>query len=126
MSEKIDYNKTVFSEDEKIRMRKETDVILHKYPRHIPIVVRTQDNSLKLSKCKYLVGGDLTMGQFMFILRKKLDGKLKASQAIFMFVNNVLPPATKMMSEVYHDNKDPETHLLFIKICKENTFGKKN
>lgn len=39
---------------------------------------------------RYLVPGDLTVGQFVYVIRKRI--KLTPEKAIFIFVNNVLPP----------------------------------
>lgn len=39
---------------------------------------------------RYLVPADLTVGQFVYIVRKRI--KLNAEKAIFIFVNNTLPP----------------------------------
>lgn len=40
--------------------------------------------------CRYLVPADLTVGQFVYVVRKRI--KLSAEKAIFIFVKNVLPP----------------------------------
>ena len=39
---------------------------------------------------RYLVPSDLTVGQFVYVIRKRI--KLSPEKAIFIFVNNVLPP----------------------------------
>ena len=41
-------------------------------------------------KCRYLVPGDLTVGQFVYVIRKRI--RVSPEKAIFMFVKNVLPP----------------------------------
>jgi GABA(A) receptor-associated protein len=44
-----------------------------------------------IDKKKYLVPADLTVGQFVYVIRKRI--KLQPEKAIFIFVNNnVLPP----------------------------------
>jgi len=45
---------------------------------------------LMLKTCRYLVPADLTVGQFVYVIRKRI--KLSAEKAIFIFVDNVLPP----------------------------------
>lgn len=40
--------------------------------------------------CRYLVPADLTVGQFVYVVRKRI--KLSAEKAIFVFVKNSLPP----------------------------------
>jgi hypothetical protein len=43
-----------------------------------------------LSTHRYLVPSDLTVGQFVYVIRKRI--KLSPEKAIFIFVKNVLPP----------------------------------
>lgn len=45
--------------------------------------------------CRYLVPADLTVGQFVYVIRKRI--KLSAEKAIFIFVDNVLPPTGKII-----------------------------
>jgi GABA(A) receptor-associated protein len=118
----VDFTKTSFTDSEKEIIKKEVLLIKEKYPNYIPIIVRTKDNKIILKKQKFLVGGDITIGQFMSILRKKLDN-LKPSESIFLFVNNIIPPASTFLMNIYSTNKDHDTDMLFITVCKENTFG---
>jgi GABA(A) receptor-associated protein len=118
----IDFNKVNFTDEENTIIRKEVEVIKEKYPHYIPIVVRPNDNKIRLIKCKFLVGGDITIGQFLSILRKKME-TLKSSEAIYLFINNTLPPATSFLSTIYAENQDKNTGMLYITVCKENTFG---
>jgi GABA(A) receptor-associated protein len=120
---KIDYTKESFTDDEKMIIKKEVEVIREKYPNYIPIVVRTKGkDDYKLIKRKFLVSGDITVGQFYTILRKKMH-LLKASEALFVFVNNAIPSSSLLLSCLYASEKDIETQMLFVTICKENTFG---
>lgn len=118
----VDFTKTSFTDSEKEIIKKEVALINEKYPHYIPIIVRTKDDKIVLKKQKFLVGGDITVGQFMSIIRKKLDN-LKSSEAIFLFVNNTIPPASTFMTSIYAANKDQDTDMLFMTVCKENTFG---
>ena len=100
---------------------------------------------------RYLVPADLTVGQFVYVVRKRI--KLSAEKAIFIFVNNILPPTGEnptpkmchvyytyhvspyswtciwvcgitaaMMSAIYEENKD-EDGFLYMTYSSENTFG---
>jgi GABA(A) receptor-associated protein len=40
--------------------------------------------------CRYLVPADLSVGQFVYVIRKRI--KLPSEKAIFIFVKNTLPP----------------------------------
>ena len=73
-----------------------------------------------IDKKKYLVPADLTVGQFVYVIRKRIS--LPQEKAIFVFVNNSLPPTASLMSEVYEKNKDADG-FLYITYSGENTFG---
>lgn len=47
-------------------------------------------NSAVYDNVRYLVPADLTVGQFVYVIRKRI--KLSAEKAIFIFIDNVLPP----------------------------------
>nr|GMD82521.1 autophagy-related protein 8F [Ipomoea batatas] len=68
----------------------------------------------------YLVPADLTVGQFVYVIRKRI--KLSAEKAIFIFVDNVLPPTGAIMSAIYDEKKD-EDGFLYVTYGGENTFG---
>ena len=46
---------------------------------------------------------DLTVGQFVYVIRKRI--KLPAEKAIFIFVDEVLPPTAQLMSAIYDEHK---------------------
>lgn len=52
-----------------------------------------------LDKKKYLVPSDLTVGQFYFLIRKRIS--LRPEDALFFFVNNVIPPTSATMGSLY-------------------------
>jgi GABA(A) receptor-associated protein len=98
--------------------------IRDKYPDRIPVICEVaKSSSLSLDKCKYLVPHDITVGQFQYILRKKIPN-LTADQGLYMFVNNSLPTITSEMSILYNEKKDDDG-FLYIIINTESTFGKK-
>lgn len=59
-----------------------------------------------IDKKKYLVPADLTVGQFVYVIRKRI--KLSPDKAIFIFVNELLPPTAALMSSVYEEHKDED------------------
>lgn len=96
--------------------------ILEKYKNRIPIIIIQENNSSlpKLDKIKYLVPHDITIAQFIFIIRKRIS--LSPEEAIFIFVNNTLPPSSYLISTIYQQNKDKDG-FLYLTITSENTFG---
>ncbi|KAL3140097.1 Autophagy- protein 8d [Trebouxia sp. C0009 RCD-2024] len=112
-----------FKEEHPLEKRQaEAQRIRDKYPDRIPVIVEKAERSEipDIDKKKYLVPGDLTVGQFVYVIRKRI--KVSPEKAIFMFVKNVLPPTAALMSEVYDDHKDDDG-FLYINYSGENTFG---
>jgi len=56
-----------------------------------------------LDKKKYLVPNDLTVGQFYFLIRKRIQ--LRAEDALFFFVNNQIPPTSATIGALYQVRK---------------------
>ncbi|KAF3796776.1 Autophagy-related protein 8C [Nymphaea thermarum] len=104
------------------RRQAEAARIREKYPDRIPVIVEKADRTdiPDIDKKKYLVPADLTVGQFVYVVRKRI--KLSAEKAIFVFVNNVLPPTGSLMSTIYEEHKD-EDGFLYMTYSGENTFG---
>ncbi|CAA0813974.1 Autophagy-related protein 8c [Striga hermonthica] len=104
------------------RRQAEAARIREKYPDRIPVIVEKAERSdiPDIDKKKYLVPADLTVGQFVYVVRKRI--KLSAEKAIFIFVKNILPPTAAMMSAIYEENKD-EDGFLYMTYSGENTFG---
>ena len=85
------------------------------------------------------------MGQFVYVIRKRI--KLAPEKAIFIFVDEVLPPTAQLMSAIYDEHKyvsrpspflclhisdisltNPlrsraEDGFLYVSYSGENTFG---
>lgn len=97
-------------------------LILEKYPDRVPVYVNKKENSDidDISKHKYLVPNDMTMGQFIYILRKRI--KMDSKKALFVFVNNMIVCNSDLMGAVYNKNKD-EDGFLYMIYSGENTFG---
>ena len=106
-----------------VETAKEAKRVLEKYPDKIPIIVKRSEKCtelIDLDKNKYIVPDDMTVGQFVYVVRKKI--KLKAGQALFFFSNNVLVPNTANLKDIYEKNKN-ENGFLYIEYSSENTFG---
>lgn len=76
----------------------------------------------EIDKRKYLVPVDLSVGQFVYVIRKRI--KLPSEKAIFIFVNDILPPTAALISTIYEEHKD-EDGFLYVLYSGENTFGQK-
>ncbi|KAG0029452.1 ubiquitin-like protein atg8 [Podila clonocystis] len=96
--------------------------IRQKYPDRVPIICEKADKAdiATIDKNKYLVPADLTMGQFIYVIRKRIE--LSPEKAIFIFVNEVLPPIAAHMSSLYEEYRDDDGFLYFT-YSGESTFG---
>ena len=97
------------------------------YPDRIPVIVEMSPSSFSYNiymkachKIKYLVPYNITMGQFIQILRDKI--KIDSSIALFFFINNKVFPITSLIGDIYKNNAD-EDGFLYIEFCEESTFG---
>lgn len=52
---------------------------------------------------------DLTVGQFVYVIRKRI--KLMPEKAIFIFVGDVLPATAALMSSIYEEYHDEDGFL---------------
>ena len=73
-----------------------------------------------IDKKKFLVPSDLTIGQFIYVIRQRIQ--LAPTQALFLFVNNTLPATISPISVIYENNKN-EDGFLYIEYNSEETFG---
>lgn len=93
-----------------------------KYPERYPIIVSKGNGSTlpDIDKHKFLVQHDLTIGQFITVIRKRI--KLQKDEAIFIFVNNILPPISGRIATIYEEHKNKDG-FLYITYNTESTFG---
>jgi len=93
-----------------------------RYPDRIPVIVEKNKSSniIDIDKCKFLVPKDLTVGQFVYVIRKRI--KLEPEKAIFIYVNNILPPTSSLINSIYEEHKSKDG-FLWISYSGENTFG---
>lgn len=105
------------------KRKQEAEKIRSKYPDRIPVICEKNPRSSDvpdIDKKKYLVPCDLTAGQFLYVIRKRM--KLAPEKAIFIFVKNTLPPSGDLMSQIYKAHKD-EDGFLYVTYSGESTFG---
>jgi GABA(A) receptor-associated protein len=101
----------------------EASRIREKFPGRIPVIIERaiKDKMLGLiDKNKFLVPADLTLGQFIFVIRKRIA--LSSDKALFVFCNNSLPTTGSLMRELYGSHGDHDG-FLYMTYCGENTFG---
>jgi len=96
----------------------ESSKLLKKYNNKIPIIIDKSD--IQLNDYKFLVPNDITIHDFMYILRKR--SKLTPEQSIFLFIQKSIPPMNALIADIYKQYVD-EDKFLYVHLYKENTFG---
>jgi GABA(A) receptor-associated protein len=109
------------SEEDTEKLLKESRSIKSRYPEKIPVIVNTKNKKLKMDRQKFLIPNDLTVSQFIYVIRKRIE--LKKESAIFMLVNDMMPASSQTMEQLYNEQMDTNTEMLFVDIAMENTFG---
>lgn len=107
----------------------ESEKIIHKFPGRIPVILEirhTEQHKLPpLDKAKFLVPEELTVGQFIFVIRRRIH--LSHEKALFLFLNNhTLAPTAGSMGALYAEHKNKEDGFLYITVASEDAFGKEN
>jgi GABA(A) receptor-associated protein len=117
---KVSFRRKFTFED---RLNESSKIIL-KYPHRVPVIVEKsrRDTLIKnINKRKYLVPCSLTIGQFLYVIRKRLT--LGPEKALFLFIaGEHIPPTGSLLGNIYekYANKDK---FLYITYSGENVFG---
>jgi hypothetical protein len=94
----------------------------------LPVIVQPSNEKEQniFDPCKFAVPKDVTCGQFLIFLRKRLnkDRSLKPEEAMFLFIgkDNILIPQSCLVSEAYTQYKDDDG-FLYMYYAFENAFG---
>jgi GABA(A) receptor-associated protein len=95
--------------------------LLKKFPDRVPVLVKPGNkHTPNIDRYKYLVPSDLRVSEFITLIRKNI--KLGPEKAMFIFVNNVLPPSNSTIKELYEQYKNDDG-FLYLVYSLENTFG---
>ena len=104
----------------------ESTKVLSKYPDRIPIVCERWASSVSLpdvDRKKYLVPRELTVAQFLYVLRKRMS--MPSTQAIFLSTESgQLPSSGQQLQHLYATCRD-EDGFLYLRYSGENTFGRR-
>ena len=95
--------------------------IRKKYKDRVPVIVEKvpKSKAIEMAKTKYMVPSDLLMEHFYFVIRKNI--KLKGEDALFIFIDNVIPQPSLQVGTVYRDHHD-EDGFLYIAYADESVY----
>lgn len=107
------------------KRKDEANKILVQYSDKIPVIVEKHKQATlnEIDKHKYLVPSQMTVAQFIYVIRRRI--KLTDNEALYLFVDKTLPMASQTIQSLYNDSKTKPDHdgFLYITYCNENTFG---
>jgi len=102
----------------------ETSKVLSIYPERVPLICERSRSASsdcpEINKNKYLVPRDLTIGQFIYVIRKRLN--ITAEKGLFLFIDNKIMPSSLMFGQIYDHSKNADGYI-YVTYCYENTFG---
>lgn len=132
MSERI--KDKPFEVRQKIAMKKRQD--MEKMNKTcIPVLVYPHDKSkipdFPQAKNNFLCTPDLTMGQLMTTIRKRLNTNIESTMAIFIFIRKIgkngkdtwVIPSNSDMLQKYDNDNYVDDGFIYITYSGENTFG---
>lgn len=103
--------------------RTESGNMRQRYPNRVCLYLSKCKNSTlpESEKRKYLVPHDLTVGQLIHVIRKRIQ--IGSKDAIFLFTeSNIAPSTTMELGQVYAQHADPDG-FLYMTYNTESTFG---
>ena len=115
--------KTTFKNNHDFEKRfEEAQRVLVKYTDRIPIICeRITTNVPDIDRKKYLCPRDLSIANFMYVIRKRI--KISSEISIYLFVDNkIMVPCSALLGVVYDEHKDKDG-FLYIQYGGESTFG---
>ncbi len=98
--------------------------MLDLYPDRVPVICEPSTKSnIEITgtpKIKYIVPRDIIIGKFLLTIRQQMN--LQPEQAIYIFVNDILPPTSSFVGQIYEKYKEKDKFLYMV-FTGENVFG---
>jgi GABA(A) receptor-associated protein len=94
--------------------------LMVQYPERVPVIIESKIPDDTTGVQKFMILRNQTISQMIIKLRSRI--KMSSRQAIFLFVNNCLPPNSYTVGQVWDQHKK-EDGILYIQYSLENTFG---
>ncbi|XP_075984883.1 uncharacterized protein LOC142982325 [Anticarsia gemmatalis] len=107
-----------------ISRKEEVMAIKSKFPTKIPLIVERyhkERNLPTLDKSKFLVPEDITMSQFLVIIRNRI--KIKPNQALYLIINNKSMLSMSLTMAQAYENYGDEDGFLYITYASQEVFG---
>ena len=106
------------------RRKSQCNKILQNHPDKIPVILERDKNCQinKPIKTKYILSKEVTMAEFVKIIREKLE--LKSERALFFLVNGKHSVTmTEDLEQIYSNHKDKDDGFLYMTYSEEIVYG---
>ena len=114
-----------YKNDHTLEERKnESNRILNEYKDRLPVICEVAPDSVlpPLKKTKYLVSYDMTINQFMFLIRRNIE--LSKESALFLITpNGISLTGNTSMLDLYNIHKDKNDNFFYLYCDCEITMG---
>jgi GABA(A) receptor-associated protein len=93
------------------KRKQESSRLKDKFPDKVAIILEKGNSSLpNIDKTKFLMQQNITVGQFLYIIRDKLN--LDSTKPIFLLVNNSsVPNTSETIGQIYNNYMDKDGFL---------------
>jgi GABA(A) receptor-associated protein len=92
------------------------------HPNHVPAIVERGDTDTPaMSREKFLLPKDMTVGQLHVTVRKR--ARIRADEALFVLCAGRLPPASTTVLELQRAHASEEDGFLYFTYAQERAFG---
>lgn len=104
-----------------VRKKKSNDIIT-KYPDKVCVILENGDNTIpELNNSQFLLDRNVTIGQLLYILRKR--AQIEQYDSIYLFIENgYIPISSDKIGKIYDKYVDADG-FLYMSFCREKTFG---
>lgn len=104
--------------------KQRTQSLLRRHPDKVPTMLysRSADSMRALKKWRFVVGREMTVGHFLYVVRRYNSGILDPAAALCLCANNTVLMPNKTLGEVYGEHID-EDGMLYLTYLEENAFG---
>lgn len=111
-----------YQSDHPFERRKAESTRMHeKYHDRIPVIVESLAYNFCDKKNKFLTPTELTVSQFMHVVRRRIE--MGSHEGVYLFTErNSIPIATSTMGQVYQQYANDDG-FLYISIQRENVYG---
>ena len=95
-----------------------------KYPNKVPVVLKRSKDSKNIKDIgvvKYLVQDYITVSQFMYIIRKKIE--IDSTEALYLYANEQYMLNNNLDMIAVYDEYKSDDGLLKLTYAGENVFG---